>query len=103
MTESKVQELSGPVLGGEQVAPDRLNYPEQIQVDSMSNTLALLGSINLDRRMTDILRLLVCEPLTCYRSLSGFSGPKCPRECPRKRASEGAVSSLIVQKCPCTC
>ena len=35
------------------------------------------------------------NPPTCYRSLSGPSGPKSPRECPRKRGVSEGVSDGV--------
>ena len=37
----------------------------------------------------------------CYRSLSGPSGPECPRECPRKwGVSEGVSDGVSPAECP---
>ena len=50
--------------------------------------------------------LLFAIPPACYRSLSGPSGPKCPRECPRKwgvfeGVSDGGVpGALRAPECP---
>ena len=45
--------------------------------------------------------VLVATPPTCYRSLSGFSGPKCPGSVPRGVSGVlRAPGSRVSQKCP---
>ena len=49
-------------------------------------------------------RARIAIPPACYRSLSGPSGPKCPRECPRKwggvRGSVRRGVQKVSRECP---